>query len=90
MKRQELEEIRQRECNETALQAIGLPKKRLKLVTDLPSGSNSGSEELGGNSLTGNSSCPKPVSLWLVDICQLNCFHLCPLVRLSNALPGLQ
>ncbi|CAG2121960.1 unnamed protein product, partial [Medioppia subpectinata] len=30
MQRQELEELRQREANETALQAIGMPRKRLK------------------------------------------------------------
>lgn len=30
MQRQEMEEIRQREANETALQAIGFPKKRQK------------------------------------------------------------
>lgn len=30
MQRLEMEEIRQREANETALQAIGFPKKRLK------------------------------------------------------------
>ena len=48
MQRLEMEEIRQREANETALQAIGFPKKRLK--TGNASSSASGSGGLGGSS----------------------------------------
>lgn len=40
MQRAELEEARQREANETALQAIG-PRKKLKTVNNMPDNSSS-------------------------------------------------
>ncbi|XP_054165319.1 transcription initiation factor TFIID subunit 4-like isoform X2 [Oppia nitens] len=48
MQRQEMEELRQREANETALQAIGNPKKRLK--TSFNSMNNNNNNSLVGSS----------------------------------------
>ena len=62
MQRLEMEEIRQREANQTALQAIGFPKKRLKtsLGASVAAGGSSGLNGLGGissfSSNTGGSS----------------------------------
>ncbi|XP_017491835.1 PREDICTED: transcription initiation factor TFIID subunit 4-like [Rhagoletis zephyria] len=50
MQRQEMEEIRQREANETALQAIGFPKKRQKTG---PATSGGGTNSSGGPSSVG-------------------------------------
>lgn len=51
MQRLEAEEIRQREANETALQAIGNPKKRLK--TGGGGGSGAGNSSVGGSGGSG-------------------------------------
>lgn len=67
MQRQEMEELRQREANETALQAIGNPKKRLKTSFNaMPNSTNSqslfsSSSNSGLHSSFGTSSL-KPVS----------------------------
>lgn len=54
MQRLEMEEIRQREANETALQAIGFPKKRLKAGSGMPStGGSSGAGSNGPGSISG-------------------------------------
>jgi hypothetical protein len=74
MQRQEMEELRQKEANETALQAIGNPKKRLKnsFNSITPSVSNTFG---GSSSLTGLNSSPfsnTPLKPVIVDqfICQ--------------------
>lgn len=56
MQRQEMEEIRQREANETALQAIGFPKKRQKTGggsdgTSLGEGGGLSASKNNGNSI---------------------------------------
>lgn len=55
MQRLEMEEIRQREANETALQAIGFPKKRQKTGSG-PSAGASGSGGSGSAHSASNSS----------------------------------
>lgn len=50
MQRLEMEELRQREANKTALQAIGNPKKRLKTMTNSSSTSLSSLNDNGGGS----------------------------------------
>ena len=66
MQRQEMEDQRQREANETALLAIGNPKKRLKTSLNATTPSNSSpfsstSSNLGLNSSTFSNISLKPV-----------------------------
>jgi len=72
MQRQEMEELRQREANETALQAIGNPKKRLKtsfnsIAPSVSSSFASSSSSIGLNSSPFSNTPLKPVIIAIIN-----------------------